>query len=415
MADSQGLFDALAGASGANVNRPQLNAFVANSQAVNGLRSAQTEDALMKAQEMQEQAGARSQLEDALGKLFPNEPSKAHAATIFMLGGFGDAKTALAALNEGQQNQFRTTLGDPNQLGTAAQTAAQQGVQGKVAEPVALPNNFTTLPGTPPVVPQQSPQGAAQTALTTAQATHPQLFHGGGALSNLSPEEQNAITTAISEKRLDPTRVNSRNAHILAQTELGAPGTDFNRIHADASLQSNATFQQRAMSVDMLPGLLSNMTTLGKKLNNGNGYNDLTTVGKMQQWLNGETNDPDYTEYMTVRNDSLLRLANVMRGVGMSDQAHMAEIEANKPTLAPYALDAWLKGQMSVVTPLLERQNRITHLGEKPSAGGGGTPRLDAPAATAAPAAPAPLGDTVPTPNGAPASPQLPPGLTLAN
>jgi hypothetical protein len=165
MADTQGLFDALAGAGGANINRPQLNAYIANSQATNGLRSAQTEDALLKAQEMTEQASARGQLEDSLGKLFgPNDQSKAHAATMLMLSGHGgDAKAALEAVNT-------ATLSDPNQLGSPAQTAAQQGNQGKVAEPVALPNNFTTLPGTPPVNPQQSPEGVAQTAATNAMA-----------------------------------------------------------------------------------------------------------------------------------------------------------------------------------------------------------------------------------------------------
>jgi hypothetical protein len=414
MADSQGLFDALAGASGANVNRPQLNSFIANSQAINGLRSAQTEDALMKAQEMQEQSGARSQLEDALGKLFPNEPSKAHAATIFMLGGFGDAKTALAALNEGQQNQFRTTLGDPNQLGSPAQTAAQQGVEGKLAPLENVPQNYAVAPGAPQPNVQQSPQGAAQTGLTNAQATNPQLFHpGGNAMAGLTPEEQAALTRAITEGRQDPTRVNSRNARLIAQTELNAPGTNYNSLHADAALQSNANFRQKAMSVDMLPGLLSNMTTLGKQLNGGNGYNDIRTVGKMQQWMNGETNDPDYTEYMTVRNDALLRLAGVMRGVGMSDQAHTAEIEANAPTLAPYALDAWLKGQMSVINPLLERQRKVTNLGDP---GSEHNPRPgNTPAATAAPPAPTPLGSTVPTPNAPATGPQLPPGLTLAN
>jgi hypothetical protein len=415
MADSQGLFDALAGASGANINRPQLNSFVANSQAINGLRSAQTEDALLKAQEMQEQAGAKGQLEDSLQKLFPNEPSKAHAAAIFMLGGFGDAKSALAALNEGQQNQFRSTLGDPNQLGSPAQTAAQQGVTGQLVKPESIPNNYAIAPGAPQPVVQQSPQGQAQTALIHAEATNPQAFHpGGSAMAALTPQEQQAITTAVSEGRLDPTRVNSRNAKIFAQTELGAPGTNYNRIHADASLQSNATFQQRAMSVDMLPGLLQNMTQLGKKLNGGSGYNDLKSVGQMQQWMNGQTNDPDYTEYMTVRNDALLRLASVMRGVGMSDQAHTAEIEASAPTLAPYALDAWLKGQMSVVQPLLDRQNKITHLGEK---GQGTAPLGSTPAAAPSAPAPTPLGQQLPTPSGsaAPAGPQLPPGLTLAN
>jgi hypothetical protein len=418
MPDSQGLFDALAGAGGANVNRPQLNAYIANSQAINGLRSAQTEDALMKAQELSEQSNARGQLEDAMGKLFgPNEGSKAHAATMMMLSGFGDAKTAIAALNEAQQNQFHATLGDSSQLGSPAQTAAMQGIQGKLAPLENVPNNFAVAPGAPQPDVYQSPQGAAQTALTANQAANPQLFHpggGGNVMGNLTPQEQQALSTAISEGRQDPTRVNSRNAKLIAQTELNNPGTNFNRLHADASLQSNATFQQRAMSVDMLPGLLQNMTTLGKKLNGGSGYNDLRSVGTMQQWLNGQTNDPDYTEYMTVRNDALLRLASVMRGVGMSDQAHTAEIEASAPTLAPYALDAWMKGQMSVVQPLLDRQNKITHLGEK---GQGTAPLGSASAAPAAPT-PAPLGSTVPTGQGQPAAAApggLPPGLTLVN
>lgn len=408
MADTQGLFDALAGAGGANINRPQLNASIANSQAMNGLRSAQTEDALLKAQEASEQVVARSNLRDSLGKLFgPNDQSKADAATNLMLAGFsGNAKDAMDFINAQQQGQFRGTLGDPNQLGTPAQTAAQQGVEGKVATPVQVPNEYTTLPGGFQPNVQQTPLGAAMTQgqganalLHTNEATNPAAFHPGG-FGATPPAGIAALTKAIAEGRLDPTRVNSRTAPLLAQIEQNTPGTNYNRLHADASLQSNAGFQQKAMSVDMLPGLLSNMTTLGKKLNNGNGYNDVKTVGQMQQWMNGQTNDPDYTEYMTVRNDSLLRLASVMRGVGMSDQAHTAEIEAAAPTLAPYALDAWLKGQMSVVNPLLDRQNRITHLGEK----GQGTSALGSTAA-AAPAAPAPapLGSQVPTPGGAPA------------
>ena len=179
---NQGLFDALAGAGGANINRPALESFVANSQAINGLRSAQTEDALLKAQELTEQSAARGQLEDAMGKLFgPNEQSKAHAATMMMLAGFGDAKTAVSALNGVQQNQNTATLSDPNQLGTPAQTAAQQGIQGKLAPLEAVPNNYAVAPGAPQPNVQQSTQGAAQTALTNAQATNPQLFHPGGA------------------------------------------------------------------------------------------------------------------------------------------------------------------------------------------------------------------------------------------
>ena len=45
-----------------NVNRPALNSFVATSQARNGLVSAQTQDALIKAQQAQESQDAYTRL-----------------------------------------------------------------------------------------------------------------------------------------------------------------------------------------------------------------------------------------------------------------------------------------------------------------------------------------------------------------
>jgi hypothetical protein len=405
----QGLFDALSGAAGHPIDRPGMNAYVANSQALNGLRSAQTEEALLNAQKAREEQDAGGQLEGALGQVFgPGNESKAHAAATIMRGHFGDAKTAMTALNELQQNQFHATMGDPGQLNTPAQTAASQGISGKLQETLPVHPEYTVPAGVTPPQIQQTPLGAAQTAAAGANANlHQTQADAGGfnphtaagrALAGLSPDDAGLLQKAVADGRLDPTRINSRTAPILAQMERASPGTvNYNRLHADAVLQSNAGFQQKAMSVDMLPGLLQNVTALGKKV----GYNDVRTVGKMQSFLKGETNDPDYTEYMTARNDTLLRLAGVMRGVGMSDQAHTAEVEAMAPTLAPYALDAWLKGQMSVVTPLLERQNKITHLGEP----GAGTSRLDAPASAAAPSAPPSLGSTVPTVGGGPAAP----------
>ncbi len=397
MPDSQALGDLLSGAAGAPVNRPGLNAFIANSQAKNGLVSAQTQDAMIKASQEQEKMEAHSRIkQDLLTNGAPE--SEAQLASDFLVGANNnDPVTALKALS-----MAKLGYGAPQ-----SQTGGQQMFEGKLAGPVATPNYSQMPPGSPftdvPVT--ASPQGAAQTAETNALAglnTHknenPQDFKNQ-VFGNTPPEGIAAITKAVQEGRLDPTRVNSRTAPILAQMELNQPGTNYNRLHADAALQSNATFQQKAMSIDMLPGLLSHVTALGKKLNDGAGYSDLRTVGKMQQFLNGELNDPDYTEYMTARNDTLLRLAGVMRGVGMSDQAHTAEVQAMAPTLAPYALDAWLKGQMSVVTPLLERQNRITHLGEA----GQGTRSLAAPTATATPPAAPGLGDTVPTIGGGPA------------
>jgi len=390
MPTGQGLADLLSGAAGAPVNRPALNAFVANSQATNGLRSAQTEEALLNAQRSQEEQQASSDLEEGIRQANPNAaPSMVHLIATAMKMHAGSAVNGVDMLKA--QNMM--TLGDPNQLNTPAQTAAAQAMKGGLEGPQILPPQYSLPAGITPPQTGQSPQGVANVAETNALAglnahkdSDPAAFRAQQ-FGNTSPDGIAALTKAVQEGRIDPTRINSRTAPILAQMEQAAPGsTNFNRLHADATLQANATFQQKAMSVDMLPALLNHVTSFGKQLNGGAGYNDLKSVGMMQQFMNGQTNDPDYTEYMTARNDTLLRLAGVMRGVGMSDQAHTAEVQAMAPTLAPYALDAWLKGQMSVVTPLLERQNRITHLGEP----GGGTAPMAAPqGATPAAASPA--------------------------
>ncbi len=395
MPTGQDLGDFFAAAGGSPVNRPQLNAFVANSQARNGLLSAQTQDAMIKAAQAQEEQGARENVyNDLIG--MGAKPSEAMLGRDIGVGALGNAEVMAKALG-----MFKLGYGTPDE-----QVRGHQMATGNLATPPAVSGNYLNVPGTtgayagaPPV--QQTPLVQAQTAETNALAglnTHrnlsPQDFRNAPIFGTLSDQGKDALTQAVAEGRLDPTRVNARTAPILAQIEMNAPGTNFNRLHADAALQANATFQQRAMSVDMLPGLLQHVTQLGKQLNDGAGYSDLKTVGQMQQFLNGQLNDPAYTEYMTARNDTLLRLASVMRGVGMSDQAHRAEVEAMAPTLAPFALDAWLKGQMSVVKPLLDRQNRITHLGEP----GQGTPTLGATptSSTAAPAGPAPLGSAPP-------------------
>lgn len=164
MADGQGLADLLSGAAGAPVDRPKLNAFVANSQAINGLRSAQTDEALLNAQRAQDEQIASGELEDAFVKSGAR-PADAHLMAVSARMHAGSAVNAMDMFKA----YNASVLGDPSKLGSPDQTAAQQAIQGKVAEPVSLPNNFTTLAGTPPVIPQQSPQGVAQTADTQSQ------------------------------------------------------------------------------------------------------------------------------------------------------------------------------------------------------------------------------------------------------
>lgn len=176
MPDAQSLFDTLAGAAGHAVNRPALDAAVMQGQALAGLRTAQTDEAIGNARRTQEELKAHDDLENSLGSVLGADgkpamaPSQAHLAANLMIGHFGDAKTAMSALGDVQSNANRATLSDPNQLGTAAQTAAQQGIEGKVATPFAVPNEYATLPGAVAPQVQQTPLGAADTQQKQALA-----------------------------------------------------------------------------------------------------------------------------------------------------------------------------------------------------------------------------------------------------
>ena len=382
-----------------NVNRPQLNAFVATAQAKNGLVSAQTQDAMIKAQQAQEEMAAHEQLLNTLTDA-GMKGSDAALTKSLLLGHFGNAETTLKAVAA-----VKLGYGTPEE-----QTAGQQMSEGKIAGPIATPANSQMPPGSvmANVPVQQTQDEAAKTQLANAQAsltTHkdidPAAFRAPGmadwALNN--PGQATLITQAVRAGRIDPTRLNSRTAPIWgameqSSQENGGTPINYNRLHADASLQANPTFQQRAMNVDMLPGLLTQLTGLGKKLNGGSGYNDVKSVGFMQQAMNGQLNDPDYTQYMAMRNDVLLKLANVMRGVGMSDKTIQLENEVSSPHMSPSAMDAWLKGQMSAVMPLWERQQHISHLGEV----GQGTAPINAPTPAATAPGATPLGETLPTP-----------------
>lgn len=362
MADSQSLFDVLAGAvspGGNGINRPALNSAVASSQALNGLRAAQTDDAWETAQKARIQQMAASGIKDKLTALGYSGAEGDLAQAQLQAG--GSPNDLFSSLTKGVEYAGHRDLANPALLNTPTQTAAQQGIQGKVALEAA-PNQIARLPGQTPISVEATPEGTADVAMKTAMGNlHQAQADVGGfnphtaGVSSLPQEQQDAITKAIVEHRLDPAKVNSRNAGILAQAAVSNPTLDFNQEMTNGAMQRNAGMQNKFMVMDSLPGVLSHMTSLGKQV----GYSDNATIGKMQQWFKGEFNDPALTEYMTVRNDALMKLAGVMRGVGMSDQAHSAEIEAANPTLAPYALDAWLKGQMSVVTPQLEKFRKI--------------------------------------------------------
>ena len=258
---AESLFDTLAGSFGHGVDRPALNAFVANSQATNGLRSAQTEEALNNAQLKQEELQAHQGLESSLAGVTGDDGqpllrgSQVKLVANELKGHFGDAKSVMEALREAQGAHNTGVLSDPNQLGTVAQTAAQQGLQGKVAEPVALPNNFTTLPGSPPVVAQQSPQGAAATAQTKAmtgldvaraEEEHARAQHMLKPVGSLDP---GTLTDAAQVVMADPTKM-SQYAGFGASGQANKDGinNEISRQLNAAGMSATDMIRQRAIS-----------------------------------------------------------------------------------------------------------------------------------------------------------------------
>ena len=154
-----GLGDLLAGIGGANINRPAMGASIANGQAIASLRTAQTENALLTAQQARDEADARSSLEGAL--LSSGLPSaQAHLQSVEMIGKFGNAQQAMEAYKLQQENANRATLSSPTAT-PEQQVLAQQGIEGKVATPQSVPNQYVVPAGQQAPNVHVSPMGTA--------------------------------------------------------------------------------------------------------------------------------------------------------------------------------------------------------------------------------------------------------------
>ena len=142
----------------------------------------------------------------------------------------------------------------------------------------------------------------------------------------------------------------------MANAYLLNPNMDMNKLASDSAMMQNATYMNKQYTLETMPEVMKNMVDAGKKLN----YSDVKFIGNAEAFAKGQLNDPDFTAYMASRNDALLSIAATMRGVGMSDQAHRAEIEAASPTMSPKALDAWLQAQNLSLAPRLKMANKFT-------------------------------------------------------
>jgi hypothetical protein len=367
------LGDLLAGAAGAPVNRPALDAYVTQGQAMAGLRTAQTEEALGRAQQLRDEQEAKERLVTSLSGEKDLQGNSIRSSSE--AGVLADVMRAHAGTYEQAEMGHKAALSSRNMETIGNPSAPQDTRVAAMQANSPMVNPYQNVEGQ--LVPHAAPAGGApppvtQTDVSAATAGEKNagahLKNVQAAAGGFNPHvagqvdlsQYPELQKAVDEGRLDPFRVNTRSVSVLSQLAHGNPTLNFNEEHAASVVQANPTFRQRAMIVDSMPTMLNNVVAAGKKMQ----YSDLQVVGMAQKWLAGQTNDPALTEYMTQRNDSLMKLASVMRGVGMSDQAHQAEIEAMNPTLSPSALDGWMRGQMKAIMPLQESQRQFVHHGE---------------------------------------------------
>lgn len=346
-----------------------------------GLRTAQTEEALGRAQQLRDEQDAKERLvtsltneKDMQGNPVRSQSEAAVLADVMRAhaGNYEQAemghRNALTARNIETISQVPqgTAGAAPGAPTAAARTAAMQAnspasnplqnVDGQIVNRGEAGATGVTQTD---VSSSKANLNNANAKLANAKADNPGAFHVGGPLfSELSP----ATRLAIHEGRLDPTRLNSRTAPLIDQLYVNDPDLDFNAMHSGAALQSNATAQQRHVAMETIPVMLDKLTAAGKTLN----YSDVDFAGKVEQWKNGQLNDPALGKYMAYRNDLVQRLAYTMRGVGMSDKAIELEEKALKQNASPQYLEAWAEGQKDMVDTQIEATRRASLRGGAP-------------------------------------------------
>lgn len=119
----------------------------------------------------------------------------------------------------------------------------------------------------------------------------------------------------------------------------------------------------RSQNIKTAYGLLDDMKKSADKVD----FSKYKGVGMVQQFVKGQLNDPDLTEYMTQRADALFVLGNALKQNGLTDKSIEVEEEAFNPTLSVPAFNAWLKVQTRALDRAAKEMNEDYKSGIKGS------------------------------------------------
>jgi hypothetical protein len=176
--------------------------------------------------------------------------------------------------------------------------------------------------------------------------------------SNGSQEDVNSMATAILNGQMAPSDLPKRGGvynRIVGEVLRQNPDFDVMKANSTAAMMKNPVIMQKGATLSVVPEILGKTVEAGIKMN----FPDAKFAGIAQKWTQGQLNDPNLAKYMALRNDSLMTIAGVMRGNGMTDLAHQVEMEAQHPTQSPRALKGWLEGQLTSFDPRIRSMNDL--------------------------------------------------------
>jgi hypothetical protein len=399
MAGIQTLFDSLSG-----VNRPQLNLGIAQSQQLNSLRSAQTDEAMnnaqlsvLKAQGERKQQDAQDQMErNMIDYLGPGHEAEARAYVGQIIAmGVKNPNDVVQAFQGLQTLHAKQTIQDHNASPEAQQEAANS-IAGKIAPAAtALPPEYQVAPGARPLVTGESPLGAAQVqnlnataVLHDAQATNPAAFGhadqsagaaGGpsqldidtmadkynitGALPALgmgaSPLRMKILTSAAAAARGERPLVGQTGAPPGGPSAAG--GQAANSASFNSSKSAMAALQKQSALVDAYEKTAGMNLDLANSFVNGPGKT-LDETGSpllnrallhFQQHITGDPATQQFVNALTTSRDEYARVISAATGAqGITDAGRT---EANN--LFPDSISPQQLGP-AILTAKQEMENR---------------------------------------------------------
>lgn len=172
--------------------------------------------------------------------------------------------------------------------------------------------------------------------------------------SNLDPAENAAISTAIIEGRLDPNRVNGRNAKILATTLLANPGANVLELGVSAS---GATAAERSLAtqtakMSTAANEANKMIDVVRNLSDKVNRTEYPTINAVSNAVSKGTGGTEIVQLNTSINALVNSYARAISPTGqptVSDKNHAREVINS----------AYSTGQISAILDVMQQEMAI--------------------------------------------------------